>query len=90
MVIAVAQGPAWTFAADTEAETGSRTVKLVTEIRRFRRWGLKPGQRVATRLTKRVTAVADHEEAVRSLARLSCPATFSATASLRSPCRAAR
>ncbi len=79
-------GPAWTFAADTEAETRIADVqKLVTEIRRFRSdQGLKPGQRVATRLTgEGVAAVADHEEAVRSLARLSEPGdAFSATASL--------
>src|SRR5690606_29083827 len=59
--------------------------KLVTEIRRFRSdQGLKPGQRVATRLTgEGVAAIADHEEAVRSLARLSEPGdAFSATASL--------
>ncbi|PXY27502.1 valine--tRNA ligase [Prauserella muralis] len=59
--------------------------KLVTEIRRFRSdQGLKPGQRVATRLGGAgFSPLAGHEDAVRALARLSEPGdAFSATASL--------
>ncbi|MQA08895.1 MAG: valine--tRNA ligase [Pseudonocardiaceae bacterium] len=50
--------------------------KLVTEIRRFRsEQGLKPGQRVAARLSGAGYAdVAGHEPAVRALARLNEPA----------------
>ncbi|WP_084789600.1 valine--tRNA ligase [Saccharomonospora iraqiensis] len=59
--------------------------KLVTEIRRFRSdQGLKPGQRVVTRLSGDGFAVlAGHEESVRTLARLTEPGPeFTATASL--------
>jgi valyl-tRNA synthetase len=55
--------------------------KLVTEIRRFRAdQGLKPGQKVAARLAG---YAGGHEEAVRSLVRLTPPAEdFAASASL--------
>lgn len=55
--------------------------KLVTEIRRFRAdQGLKPGQKVASRLGG---YAGGHEEAVRSLVRLTePPADFAASASL--------
>ncbi|EHR60349.1 valyl-tRNA synthetase [Saccharomonospora cyanea NA-134] len=79
-------GEKWTRQADPDADTRIADVqKLVTEVRRFRSdQGLKPGQRVATRLSGDGFAViAGHEEAVRSLARLSEPGDgFSATASL--------
>ncbi|MFF3670321.1 valine--tRNA ligase [Microtetraspora malaysiensis] len=56
--------------------------ELVTEVRRFRSdQGLKPGQRVAARLSLAGTALAPHEEAVRALLRLNVPGeTFTATA----------
>ena len=55
--------------------------KLVTEIRRFRAdQGLKPGQKVAARLAG---YAGGHEEAIRSLVRLTAPtAEFAASASL--------
>lgn len=59
--------------------------KLVTEIRRFRAdQGLKPGQKVATRLSGAgFDAVSGHDDAIRSLVRLTpVSAEFSASASL--------
>ncbi|HWD05504.1 MAG TPA: valine--tRNA ligase [Amycolatopsis sp.] len=59
--------------------------KLVTEIRRFRAdQGLKPGQKVATRLAGAgFETVAGHEDAIRSLVRLTEPTPeFSASAAL--------
>ncbi|MGI5155545.1 valine--tRNA ligase [Microbispora sp. CA-102843] len=57
---------------------------LVTEVRRFRSdQGLKPGQRVAARLSLSGTALAAHEGAIRVLLRLDEPAdTFNPTARL--------
>ncbi len=57
---------------------------LVTEVRRFRSdQGLKPGQRVAARLSLSGTALAAHEDAIRVLLRLDEPAdTFDPTARL--------
>jgi valyl-tRNA synthetase len=57
--------------------------RIVTEVRRFRSdQGLKPGQRVAARLTG-LTALAAHEPLIRSLARLDVPGDgFAATATL--------
>ncbi|GAA3117893.1 valine--tRNA ligase [Planomonospora alba] len=57
---------------------------LVTEVRRFRSdQGLKPGQRVAARLSLEGTALAPHENAIRALLRLDPPSeSFSATARL--------
>ncbi|WP_298179517.1 valine--tRNA ligase [Saccharomonospora sp.] len=79
-------GSAWAFPADPKADTRIADVqKLVTEVRRFRSdQGLKPGQRVSTRLSgEGAAAIEGHEEAVRSLARLSEPGdAFSTTASL--------
>ncbi|GAA1231216.1 hypothetical protein GCM10009676_12700 [Prauserella halophila] len=73
-------------AADPAAEGRIEDVqKLVTEVRRFRSdQGLKPGQKVVTRLTgPGFEAVAAHEEAVRSLAKLTEPGDeFTATASI--------
>ncbi|MFI5610528.1 valine--tRNA ligase [Amycolatopsis sp. NPDC051903] len=59
--------------------------KLVTEIRRFRAdQGLKPGQKVATRLAGAgFDTVAGHEDAIRSLVRLTdATPEFAASASL--------
>ncbi|MEU6646359.1 valine--tRNA ligase [Saccharomonospora sp. NPDC046836] len=87
--LVVARWPAGSVrlpAADPVADARIGDVqKLVTEIRRFRSdQGLKPGQRVATRLSGPGFAeVAGHEDAVRALARLAEPAEgFAATASL--------
>ncbi|GAB3160523.1 valine--tRNA ligase [Microbispora hainanensis] len=57
---------------------------LVTEVRRFRSdQGLKPGQRVAARLSLSGTALAAHEGAIRVLLRLDEPTdTFNPTARL--------
>jgi valyl-tRNA synthetase len=72
------------FAGYADAVADARIAdvqKLVTEIRRFRAdQGLKPGQKVAARLA----GYADgHEEAIRSLVRLTAPSEeFAASASL--------
>ena len=60
--------------AAAEAELAS-VMRLVTEIRRFRSdQGLQPGQKVAARLVGiSGTALAAHEEAIRSLLRLTVP-----------------
>ncbi|MCG5216258.1 valine--tRNA ligase [Streptosporangium sp. KLBMP 9127] len=57
---------------------------LVTEVRRFRSdQGLKPGQRVAARLSLAGASLAPHELAIRTLLRLDQPSdTFSPTARL--------
>ncbi len=70
--------------AAAEAELAS-VMRLVTEIRRFRSdQGLKPGQKVAARLDGVCgTALAAHEEPIRSLLRLTEPGDgFAASASL--------
>jgi valyl-tRNA synthetase len=70
---------------DDPAEATLASLQLVvTEVRRFRSdQGLKPGQRVATRLTGLRPDVAPHERLIRFLARLDEPAKdFAATASL--------
>ncbi|MBE3014897.1 valine--tRNA ligase [Microbispora sp. NEAU-D428] len=70
---------------DPEAEQEIASLQdLVTEVRRFRSdQGLKPGQRVAARLSLSGTALAAHEGAIRVLLRLDEPAdTFSPTARL--------
>jgi valyl-tRNA synthetase len=61
---------------------------VVTEVRRFRSdQGLRPGQRVATRLSGLSSAgLAAHEPLIRALARLDAPGDeFAATASLSVP-----
>ncbi|GAA2402261.1 valine--tRNA ligase [Nonomuraea africana] len=71
--------------ADPAAEAEILAVQeLVTEIRRFRSdQGLKPGQKVAARLSLSGTALAEHEAAIRSLLRLQEPSgSFVPTASL--------
>ncbi|GAA2154690.1 valine--tRNA ligase [Kitasatospora kazusensis] len=58
--------------------------QVVTEVRRFRSdQGLKPGQKVPATLDLDGTPLAGHEDAIRSLLRLTAPEEgFSATASL--------
>jgi valyl-tRNA synthetase len=71
--------------ADPVAEaTVAEVQRLVTEVRRFRSdQGLKPGQRVAARLTGLTGEVAGLETEVRSLARLDAAgAELEATAKL--------
>jgi len=83
--VVVADWPAFSYAdRPAEAEISS-LMRLVTEVRRFRSdQGLRPGQRVATRLVGiEATPLAGHEERIRSLLRLTLPADgFAASASL--------
>ncbi|HEY1818738.1 MAG TPA: valine--tRNA ligase [Trebonia sp.] len=83
--VMMAAWPTYQFTdAVAEAEVGS-LMRLVTEIRQFRSGqGLNPGQRVPARLAGiERTALAAHEEEIRSLLRLTAPADgFAATASL--------
>ena len=83
--VMVAAWPTFAFTdAVAEAELGS-VQRLVTEIRRFRSdQGLRPSQKVAARLAGiSGTALARHEEAIRSLVRLTEPEDgFAASASL--------
>ncbi|MDI2127372.1 valine--tRNA ligase [Yinghuangia seranimata] len=70
---------------DAAAEAEVTTLQqVITEVRRFRGdQGLKPGQKVPARLTLEGTALAAHEAAIRTLARLEPDAEgFSATTSL--------
>ena len=71
---------------DDSAEAGIEALqRVVTEVRRFRSdQGLKPGQRVAARLSGLAAAgLAAHEGLIRSLARLDAEgAGFTATATL--------
>ncbi|GAA4594023.1 valine--tRNA ligase [Planotetraspora phitsanulokensis] len=68
---------------DAERELASLQ-ELVTEVRRFRSdQGLKPGQRVAARLSLTGTALAAHEGGIRTLLRLDAASdTFAPTARL--------
>ncbi|GAA2354685.1 valine--tRNA ligase [Saccharopolyspora halophila] len=80
----------WPAASGAEADGGAAdriaaTQKLITEIRRFRSdQGLKPGQKVAARLTGVAELGLDeHVPAVRSLAKVTEPADgFTSSASL--------
>lgn len=69
--------------AGAEAEIATLQ-RVVTEVRRFRTdQGLKPGQRVPARLDLDGTVLSVHEDAIRSLLRLTVPEEgFAATASL--------
>jgi valyl-tRNA synthetase len=85
--VMVAAWPAHQF-ADPAAEAELASVqRLVTEVRRFRAdQGLRPAQRVAARLGGLAgsSKLARHEEAVRSLLRLSAPGErFTVSASLQ-------
>jgi len=80
--VVVAPWPEFSYAdQDAEAEVASM-MRLVTEIRRFRSdQGLRPSQRVAARLVGiEGLPLAGHEEAIRSLLRLT-PAVDDFTAS---------
>jgi valyl-tRNA synthetase len=70
--VMVASWPGMSF-SDPAAEAELASVqRLVTEIRRFRAdQGLRPGQKVAGRFTG--TVLGEHEEAIRSLLRLTEP-----------------
>ncbi|RAY10701.1 valine--tRNA ligase [Actinomadura craniellae] len=79
----------WPAAEDARLDPGAETLvgslqNLVTEVRRFRSdQGLKPGQRVAAALSFGGSPLAAHEEAIRSLLRLTLPdESFAATAAL--------
>jgi len=86
----VADWPTSGYPGESYVDTGAAARvadvrRLITEVRRFRAdQGLKPGQRVATRLSGQgADAVAVHEQAVRSLAKLDEPAeSFATTTSL--------
>ncbi|MFG2824262.1 valine--tRNA ligase [Kitasatospora sp. NPDC048365] len=70
---------------DAEAEAEIATLQqVVTEVRRFRSdQGLQPAQRVPAQLDLAGTVLGVHEDAIRSLLRLTVPeAGFAATASL--------
>ncbi|MEV7188403.1 valine--tRNA ligase [Kitasatospora sp. NPDC093102] len=70
---------------DAAAESEIATLQqVVTEVRRFRSdQGLQPAQRVPARLELAGTVLAVHEDAIRSLLRLTVPGEgFAATASL--------
>ncbi len=81
---------AWPSASGASADAGAAqriegVQKLITEIRRFRNdQGLKPGQKVSTRLTGvEAAGLSAHQSAVATLARLTEPEdNFSASASL--------
>jgi valyl-tRNA synthetase len=83
--VMVAPWPHLSFAdAAAEAEMAS-VMRLVTEVRRFRSdQGLRPGQRVAARLTGiEDSPLAGHEERIRFLLRLGAPdAGFTPSASI--------
>ena len=73
--VMVAEWPSFGFSdAAAEAEITS-LMRLVTEVRRFRAdQGLKPGQRVPARLAGiEGTPLSNHEDAIRSLLRLTVP-----------------
>ncbi|WP_037609536.1 valine--tRNA ligase [Streptacidiphilus rugosus] len=83
--VVVAEWPADSGFRDADAEREIELLQqVITEVRRFRaEQGLKPGQKVAARLTLDGTPLVAHEGALRSLARLQ-PAGegFHATATL--------
>jgi valyl-tRNA synthetase len=83
--VMVAAWPTFSFADPVAEAEISSLVRLVTEIRRFRSdQGLRPGQRVAARLTGiESTPLAGHEDRIRALLRLNpAEAGFAPTASL--------
>ena len=85
--VVVAEWPSATGAMpdDGAARRIAEVQRVVTEVRRFRNdQGLKPGQRVAARLSGLDGAeLAEHETAMRDLARLGAPGDgFAPTATL--------
>jgi len=85
LVIAAWPGPDKSYLDDAAEAELAVLQRVVTEVRRFRSdQGLKPGQRVAARLTGLGRAgIGDHEPLIRALARLDAPGDdFAATATL--------
>ncbi|MFG2843449.1 valine--tRNA ligase [Kitasatospora sp. NPDC048296] len=83
--LVVSEWPADSGFRDTAAEAEIATLQqVVTEVRRFRTdQGLQDRQRVPAALELAGTALAAHEDAIRSLLRLTVPEEgFAATASL--------
>ncbi|MFE6870141.1 valine--tRNA ligase [Kitasatospora sp. NPDC057692] len=83
--VVVAAWPKDSGFRDTGAEAEVATVQqVVTEVRRFRSdQGLQPAQKVPAKLELAGTVLAVHEDAIRSLLRLTVPEEgFAATASL--------
>ncbi|WP_380285136.1 valine--tRNA ligase [Kitasatospora purpeofusca] len=83
--VVVAAWPKDSGLRDAGAEAEVATVQqVVTEVRRFRSdQGLQPAQKVPARLELAGTVLAVHEDAIRSLLRLTVPEEgFAATASL--------
>jgi valyl-tRNA synthetase len=83
--VMVSAWPRYSFADQAAEAEISSLMRLVTEIRRFRSdQGLRPGQRVAARLTGiEGTPLAGHEGRIRSLLRLDPPGDdFTASASV--------
>ncbi|MFE7559844.1 valine--tRNA ligase [Kitasatospora sp. NPDC057500] len=83
--VVVADWPKDSGFRDTAAEAEVATLQqVVTEVRRFRSdQGLQPAQKVPARLDLDGTVLAVHEDAIRSLLRLTVPEEgFAATASL--------
>ncbi|MDH6110520.1 valyl-tRNA synthetase [Kitasatospora sp. MAP12-15] len=79
----------WPVADDTRRDAAAEAEiatlqQVVTEVRRFRSdQGLKPGQKVPATLELAGTVLVAHEDAIRSLLRLTAPEDgFAATASL--------
>ncbi|WP_344441349.1 valine--tRNA ligase [Kitasatospora nipponensis] len=83
--VVIAAWPADSGFRDAAAEAEIATLQqVVTEVRRFRNdQGLKPGQKVPASLELGATVLAAHEDAIRSLLRLTLPEEgFAPTASL--------
>lgn len=83
--LVIAEWPKDSGFRDAAAEAEIATVQqVVTEVRRFRSdQGLKPGQKVPAELELGGTVLGAHEDAIRSLLRLTRPEDgFAATASL--------
>ena len=83
--VMVSAWPTYSFADQAAEAEISSLMRLVTEIRRFRSdQGLRPGQRVAARLTGiEGTPLAGHQRRIRSLLRLDPPGDdFTASASV--------
>ncbi|HET8658511.1 MAG TPA: valine--tRNA ligase [Micromonosporaceae bacterium] len=85
LVVAAWPGPDKSYLDDAAEAELAVLQRVVTEVRRFRSdQGLKPGQRVAARLTGLGRAgIGGHEPLIRALARLDPPGDdFAATATL--------
>ena len=83
--VMVSAWPVFSYQDQTAEAEVSSVMRLVTEVRRFRSdQGLRPSQRVTAKLVGiEGTALAGHQERIRSLLRLNPPADgFTASASL--------